>query len=30
MVADSLMSSVPTNASQLQDAIKRQLEKMNK
>lgn len=30
MVADSVLHSVPTNGSQLQDAIKRQLEKMNK
>jgi len=30
MVADALIHSVPTNSSQLQDAIKRQLDKMNK
>ncbi len=30
IVADSLMSNVPGSSSQLQDAIKRQLDKMNK
>lgn len=30
MVADSLMHSIPGTSSQLQDAIKKQLEKMNK
>jgi hypothetical protein len=30
MVADSMMHSLPSNSSQLQDAIKRQLDKINK